>query len=77
MNLQQTKNVFYGLYIAFVVCTFLAAFNESLLFLILTVCCVIAIVAVSLLFWRCPHCGRGLGRYVDRFCTHCGGALEE
>ena len=39
----------------------------------------VAIVAVSLAFWRCPHCGAHPGR-VDgkpKFCPNCGKRLED
>ena len=29
------------------------------------------------LFGRCPHCGKYLGRSMGKYCPHCGGDLEE
>lgn len=41
-----------------------------------------AIVACSslfmhFLFYKCPHCGRCLGRNESKFCQHCGKRIEE
>lgn len=36
----------------------------------------LALLVVELRFWRCPHCGRRLGRDVKQFCTHCGEKLD-
>lgn len=41
-----------------------------------------AVVALSaiipnLLFYRCPHCGRMLGKNDGSFCQHCGGRVDD
>ena len=33
--------------------------------------CFILVVLVDLLFKRCPHCGKHLGRDTGIFCPHC------
>ena len=38
----------------------------------------IVLIVISLLFWRCPSCGRHLPErslFIE-FCPHCGKALE-
>lgn len=42
----------------------------------------LAVIADLILFgvlWRCPHCGRHLGRRIDgsAYCKYCGKKLDE
>lgn len=36
----------------------------------------LTLLVVELRFWRCPHCGRRLGRDVKQYCTSCGEKLD-
>ena len=38
--------------------------------------CPLGALVVNVLFWRCPKCGRWLGRDSKHFCTHCGTPLD-
>ena len=31
----------------------------------------------ELIFDRCPHCGKFLGRQIQKYCHHCGEKLED
>lgn len=33
-------------------------------------------VVVSILFYKCPHCGKHLGRSGGDFCPYCGGDID-
>ncbi len=39
----------------------------------------VAYMAVKLLFWRCPHCGRLLGglRLTSKYCYYCEEKIED
>ena len=37
--------------------------------------CSLAYLTIFLLFWRCPHCRRHLGRASGEYCQHCGQSL--
>ena len=38
---------------------------------------IIALVAVNLSLYRCPHCGDHLGREIGAYCQHCGEKLDQ
>jgi len=40
---------------------------------------VVALLIIGGLYWRCPHCGKMLGRLdaVPKHCMHCGGKLVD
>lgn len=46
-------------------------------FLIGCLAALISLVSVNLFFYRCPHCGRHLGREVGDYCQHCGEELDQ
>lgn len=31
----------------------------------------------NILFYRCPHCGRMLGKFRGSFCPHCGERIDD
>lgn len=33
-------------------------------------------IGLYFLYWRCPHCGRDLGRDGGAFCPHCGKQIK-
>ena len=39
-------------------------------------CVILALTAAALYvilrWWRCPHCGKGLGHGRPKYCPHCG-----
>jgi rubrerythrin len=37
-----------------------------------------AFVVIFLAFWRCPHCGKSLGRLAElEYCPYCGQKLKK
>ena len=46
-------------------------------FFALGACVSFSALIPNFLFYRCPHCGRYLGRSDGAFCQHCGERLEE
>ena len=46
-------------------------------FLIAGLCVAASCLLPHFLFYRCPHCGKLLGRNEERFCQHCGESIEE
>lgn len=57
-------------------CLALLYVKESALIGILGVLSCVGMIAVNLIFWRCPKCGKWLGRDSKHFCTHCGAPLD-
>ena len=77
MNLKKTRKVILSLFVAIFVTGMAAGILESMVFAVITLGLCVALVAVSLTFWRCPHCGEYLGRNVGQYCTHCGKKLDD
>lgn len=76
MKLKTVKRLMTGLGIAAVAVVLLGNASESPPAVALGVALVIVEVVVSIALWRCPQCGRWLGRSRGRFCPHCGRELE-
>ena len=81
MTLRQTKRTILTLGICTFSCILLAylvvkqtALCIALLVLALVLCAVV--VVINIVFWRCPYCGKGLGRDSGKFCQHCGKELN-
>ena len=57
-----------------------AAPTLAFVFLMLGGALLVADLAICILFWHCPSCGRGLGlrpRHMwEEYCPHCGEYLE-
>lgn len=54
--------------------------DESIVMWVFTAISFLALAGfflVDFLYWRCPHCGRNLGRLGEcgEYCTHCGKEL--
>ncbi len=81
MTLRQTRRVVNALAISSFACAVLAylasghpALSVALLILSLLLCA--GLVGINLTCWRCPHCGKSLGRDTGKFCQHCGKELN-
>lgn len=57
-------------------CLALLYMKESTFFGVLGVLSAVGSLLVNLVFWRCPKCGKWLGRDSKKFCTHCGAPLD-
>lgn len=77
MNLKKVKYLIYALAVAFVLMIILLGVTKSMVFLWLMLAFAVAGIAVSLAWWRCPHCGRHLGQNVSQYCTYCGEKLDD
>ena len=52
-------------------------FSQVSIFQMLTYLMVFALFILTILFWKCPHCGKYLGRSIGEYCPHCGEKLEK
>lgn len=57
-------------------CLALLYVKESTFIGVLGVLSAVGMIAINLIFWRCPKCGKWLGRDSKNFCTHCGAPLD-
>lgn len=74
----KTVKVLEGVLIGFaVLCMALLYTFEKNLFGILCLLSLAGAVGVNVVFWRCPRCGRWLGRDGGEFCRHCAAELDE
>lgn len=48
-------------------------------FAVAVIVLLVAYMVIKLMFWRCPHCGRLLGRLRlhSEYCYYCEGKIEE
>ena len=76
-TVNLVMNILLGIVLAIIPFTFLMpVFAEPVAVVILTVLTLAALV-LNAIFWRCPDCGRGLGkRWSIAYCPHCGARLE-
>ena len=54
-------------------------FAESGLFISLLIAALVVYTILAIVWWRCPHCGRYLGRIppFSSHCPHCGNELDD
>ena len=77
MNLKKVKYLIWALAIVCCVMIALLDVTKSMVFLWLALAFLVIGVAVNLALWRCPCCGRHLGRDVSQYCTYCGKKLAD
>ena len=80
MNLKKVRKIFLALVIAMLIPPFiLKPMFPSLwpLWIMLIIVLCAAAISVNLALWRCPHCGKNLGRGVPKFCPNCGKKLDD
>ncbi len=79
MDLKKVKYLVFALGAALFLMTMLAYLLRSLALGLIALGLCVAIVAVQLTLWRCPHCGKSPGRIDARpkFCPHCGEKLDD
>lgn len=76
MKLKTVKILEVALIGVAVLCLAALYVRESTVFGILGILSAAGSLLVNLIFWRCPKCGRWLGRDSRSFCTHCGAPLD-
>lgn len=78
MSPHRSHYVTIALGIAGILVMLLGQGFENILVAVLGLLIIVAGAAIQLIFWRCPSCGRYLGRstFGDiEYCPHCGAPL--
>ena len=77
MKLKQVKYLIYALMGGCILMAALFGITNSIVFLWPTLAFAVALIGVNLAWWRCPHCGRHLGRDDSKYCPGCGRRLDD
>ena len=77
MNYKKARKIMYWLAGIGTPIILWGAFAESTALIAVGFVVVLSTLFVNLGYWRCPHCGRHLGRDIGRYCMHCGKELEQ
>lgn len=77
MNLKKVLRITYWLVGICLVLMVFGALIESITVALIGIAVSFAAVFVSIKYWRCPHCGKHLGRDLGKYCLHCGKELED
>ena len=48
----------------------------DIIFLLIGLVVAVSSLVPNLLFYKCPHCGKHLGRNGSDFCQHCGKSID-
>ncbi len=77
MNLKKAQKLIICLWVAAVVCAVLIALTRDFWYVVIALAAMIAQVIVRLKYWRCPHCGKFLGKQLGpQHCRNCGQKVE-
>ncbi len=77
MKLKTVQLTIICLYAAAIVFAVLTAVLRSPVMIVLAMAAVIAQTVVRICFWKCPHCGRILGKQLGpQHCRYCGEKVE-
>ena len=49
---------------------------ENDIFLTVSVLALVTILVIWIFFWKCPRCGKHLGRDIGTYCKNCGNKLD-
>ena len=71
-TLKIIQNALWGLTF---LCLFFTYILDNGIFAYISIAFVAVIVTVRIVFWKCPHCGKLLGRNTKYFCSYCGKKL--
>lgn len=74
---RQVKKVFEISAIIIVVLVAVGVITESLEVCVIGFVLMVAAMVFNISLYRCPHCGRHLGRDGGDFCRQCGAKLDE
>lgn len=76
LTLKQIYHLFYLLEVLFTI-TLLLGFVWSGWIFFLSLITAVAAMLLYALEWRCPKCGKHLGRMAAlKYCPHCGNSLD-
>ncbi len=77
MDLKKARRWYENLLFPFCGCLALLMITQLMLFGYLAVVVAVAMCVIDFKFWRCPKCGRHLGRVKKRmYCHACGQELD-
>ena len=76
MKLKTVKILQYVLIGITILCMALLYVKESTVIGVLGILSAVGAILVNLIFWRCPKCGKWLGRDSGCFCQHCGTPID-
>lgn len=77
VKLPVVRKLVYGLLAVFCVMMLLYGWTKVSLFCGLAIAAVIWVGILNIALWRCPHCGKNLGRMEkQKYCPHCGKELK-
>ncbi len=77
MKLRTVKTVFFCLTIVGFLLYLPARALELSVLLVIAAVCFLAALIIQLIFWKCPACGRHLGRGLwAKYCKYCGKELD-
>lgn len=78
MKLQTVKRVLWGLCALAILLMLLYMLTKSVVSIISLAAVLLGMLLFERTYWRCPHCGRFLGRLDAKasFCPFCGEKLE-
>jgi len=81
MTLRKTKRLITVLGVCTFSCVILAYLMVKrtalcVALLVLGLILAVAVAIINIIFWRCPYCGKNLGRDTGKFCQHCGKELN-
>lgn len=74
---QQVKRIFEISVIVIVIIAGIGSFYDILPLAIIGLGLMIIAFAFNITFYRCPHCGKHLGRDGGDYCQHCGTSFDE
>ncbi len=76
MKLKTVITVSRISYVLVILLFLIALIWRARLFYWLALGLIVLLAVFSLIFWRCPECGRSLGRDRCEYCRHCGRKLD-
>ncbi len=76
LSLRQKIRVIWGMAGLTFVLIFLIPLTKDLWLLLPAIGCAIAVIFLNQKWWRCPKCGKWLGRDRGEYCQHCGGKID-
>lgn len=77
LKLQQIKKIFNIAAITIVVIVAIGSLLENLPICVFGFVLMIGAVVFNIIFYRCPRCGRHLGRDGGDYCQYCGVKFDD
>lgn len=75
MKPRTAKKLIIGLWITGIIIMFFSYFN--IIFLPIGFFIVLLSILPSIRFYKCPYCGKLLGRNGSDYCQHCGHKIDD